>query len=94
MRSKVVEGASELDDTLPTTALATVQTPLPPHFVRSPSPVSTGEEDYLLSSRIAASRPSMVSGYIRPPRIWRIMRIEPVVSQSCSGTGLSQTQDG
>ena len=46
------------------------------------------------SSRIARSSPSSVSGYIRSPISWRIMRIEWVCSHSRSGTGLSQTQAG
>ena len=51
-------------------------------------------DDYLPNSRIAASNPSMVSGYIREPITCRIKRIEAVVSHSRSGTGLSQTHDG
>src|SRR5271169_4451627 len=49
---------------------------------------------YRPSSRIAASSPSSVSGYIRPPSSWRIMRIDSVSSHSRSGTGLSHTHDG
>jgi hypothetical protein len=47
---------------------------------------------HLTNSRIARSRPSCVSGYIRPPMSARIMRIDWVWSQSRSGTGLSQTE--
>ena len=46
------------------------------------------------SSRIAPSKPSSVSGYIRPPINWRIIRIDWVKSHSRSATGLSQTQAG
>jgi hypothetical protein len=49
---------------------------------------------YLTNSRIALSRPSSVSGYIRSPISWRMMRIDWVKSHSCSGTGLSHTQAG
>ena len=48
---------------------------------------------HLTNSRIARSKPSSVSGYIRPPMRLRIMRIDWVCSQSGSATGLSQTAD-
>src|SRR5262245_11141772 len=49
---------------------------------------------YRPSSRIAASSPSSVSGYIRPPMSCRIIRIDSVKSHSRSATGLSHTHDG
>src|SRR5262249_37645557 len=49
---------------------------------------------YRPNSRIAASSPSSVSGYIRLPMSWRIIRIDSVKSHSRSGTELSHTHDG
>ena len=38
--------------------------------------VGCGNILYRTNSRIALSRPSSVSGYIRPPMSWRMMRID------------------
>ena len=44
-----------------------------------------------ISSFMAPSRPSMVSGYMRPPMTSRMILIEGVQLQWFSGTGLSHT---
>ena len=46
---------------------------------------------YRLSSRIAASRPSSVSGNMRSAMTWRTMRIDVVKPCQSSGTGFSHT---
>ncbi len=45
---------------------------------------------YRLNSRIALSKPSRVSGYIRPPMSWRMSWLEAVPCQYLSGTGFNQ----
>ena len=47
---------------------------------------------YRISSRIARSSPSSVSGYMRPPRRSRISLMEGVQAHCASGTGLSHTE--
>jgi hypothetical protein len=49
---------------------------------------------HLARSRIARSRPSSVSGYIRPSILSRTSSIELMPSQNCSGTGLSHAAFG
>ena len=44
---------------------------------------------YRLSSRMARSRPSRVSGYMRPPISWRTSWREAVPFQYFSGTGFN-----
>ena len=51
-------------------------------------------QPFRLSIRIASSRPSRVSGYIRSRISARAIPIDPVWPQYCSGTGLSQAARG
>src|SRR5262249_8028121 len=49
---------------------------------------------YRINARIARSRPSSVSGYMRPSKRSRIILIDGVQPQWSSGTGLSHTECG
>ncbi len=64
------------------------------HFPLPKSNSAPPNKFYLTNSRIARSSPSSVSGNIRPPMSWRIIRIDWVCGHSLSGTGLSHTHEG
>ena len=56
-----------------------------PAHARAESPAG-----YLPSSRMPRVRPSMVSGYMRPPSRLRMSAVDWRYCQTCSGSGLSQ----